>query len=110
MKVFNDDPEFIRFFMNAHSLEEIQYAYEQFAASKRKPMTFDEWWAELPKNKAIMTIVRKIYEFDETARMNNEQVYLNIRVSKRVPRDKTKQRKDPITDEEIISFYNNYKK
>lgn len=96
-----DDPEFFKFLANSLSPTELNDAFDHYLETNKLTESFESWFNRLPFNADLMNLVHMIYQFDQQGKRDNEQLIVNLAISKRIPKPKTRK---PITDAEINAF------
>lgn len=50
------------------------------------PEPFDEWFAKLPLNEAVMSLIFQLYQYDQLGKANEETLMARVVVSRQLPK------------------------
>lgn len=55
------------------------------AANGYEPEDFNSWFAHLPENEGVMSLIYQMYQLDQVGKANKETIIINLKARKIMP-------------------------
>lgn len=100
-----DDPDFLKHLIGGLPVEDVKRAYEEYQERSTGFAPYELWVQTLGSRSEMEDVLKQLWYYDQHAKAASEIWVLDMKVSKRMPRDAAKRRTDPITTDEILQFF-----